>query len=60
MKTNTAAKFSDGSFLAVIDKCEGCGRIVEVESGKFCDAFMNPAASGALGSAIWPPTPNRK
>ena len=34
MKTDTAAKFSDGSFLPVIDKCEGCGRIVEVDSSK--------------------------
>ena len=49
MKTNTAAKFSDGSFLAVIDKCEGCGRIVEVDSSKYCDAFMNPAAKWRLG-----------
>ncbi len=30
--TDTAAKFSDGSFLPVIDKCEGCGRIVEVDA----------------------------
>jgi hypothetical protein len=49
MKTNTAAKFSDGSFLPVIDKCEGCGRIVEVDGSKFCDAYMNPGAKWRLG-----------
>ena len=49
MKTDTAAKFSDGSFLPVIDKCEGCGRIVEVDSSKYCDAFMNPGAKWRLG-----------
>ena len=49
MKTDTAAKFSDGSFLPVIDKCEGCGRIVEVDSSKYCDAFMTPGAKWRLG-----------
>jgi hypothetical protein len=49
MKTNTAAKFSDGSFLPVIDKCEGCGRIVEVDGSKYCDAYMNPGAKWRLG-----------
>ena len=49
MKTDTAAKFSDGSFLPVIDKCEGCGRIFEVDSSKYCDAFMNPGAKWRLG-----------
>ena len=49
MKTDTAAKFSDGSFLPVIDKCEGCGRIVEVDGSKYCDAYMNPGAKWRLG-----------
>ena len=48
MKTSSAAKL-DGSFLPVIDKCEGCARIVDSESGKICDAFMNPAAKWRLG-----------
>ena len=49
MEKSNAAKFSDGSFLPVIDKCEGCGRIVEVDSSRYCDAFMNPAAKWRLG-----------
>lgn len=49
MKTSNTAKFSDGSFLQIIDKCEGCGRIVEVDSSKFCDAYLNPEAKWHLG-----------
>ena len=31
MQTSKMAKFSEGSFLPVIDKCEGCERIVETD-----------------------------
>ena len=48
MKTSSAAKL-DGSFQPVIDKCEGCSRIMETENGKICDAYMNPAAKWRLG-----------
>lgn len=48
MKTSSAAKL-DGSFLPVIDKCEGCTRTVATETGKICDAYMNPAAKWRLG-----------
>jgi hypothetical protein len=49
MQTGNTVKFSDGSFLPVIEKCEGCERIVEAESGKFCDTYMNPGAKWRLG-----------
>ena len=49
MQADSSAKFSEGSFLPVIEQCEGCGRIVEMESAKFCDAYKNPGAKWRLG-----------
>ena len=49
MQTSNVAKFSDGSFLPIVEQCEGCERIVEVDDGKFCDTFKNPAAKWRLG-----------
>ena len=49
MQASNAAKFIEGSFLPVIEQCNGCERIVEIEQGKFCDAYMNPAAKWRLG-----------
>jgi hypothetical protein len=49
MQASNAAKFSAGSFLPVIEQCNGCERIVEVEGGQFCDTYMNPAAKWRLG-----------
>jgi hypothetical protein len=49
MQTSMAAKYGAASFQPVLDKCIGCGRIVEEESGKHCGTFMNPAAKWRLG-----------
>ena len=49
MQTSNAAKFIDGSFLPVNEKCEGCERIVETDRGRFCDTYMNPDAKWRLG-----------
>lgn len=49
MQTSKMAKFSEGAFLPVIDKCEGCERIVEEAGNKYCDSYMNPAAKWRLG-----------
>ena len=49
MQTSKMTKFSEGGFLPVIDKCEGCERIVEKEGNKYCDSYMNPSAKWRLG-----------
>ncbi len=49
METSNTAKFNDGSFLPIIEQCEGCGRIVEVDKSKFCDTYINPGAKWKLG-----------
>lgn len=38
------AKYSSGLFNPIIEKCEGCGRIVEVDSKKFCQTYIMPEA----------------
>lgn len=35
---------------AVIDKCEGCARVIPVEDQKFCPAYANPAARWVRGA----------
>ncbi|MCL1980263.1 MAG: PxxKW family cysteine-rich protein [Proteobacteria bacterium] len=49
MQASNAAKFSDGSFLPVIEQCNGCERIVETEGGRFCDTYINPPVKWRLG-----------
>ena len=49
MQTGETPKFSAGPFQAVIDKCEGCERIVEEDSTSYCKTYVNPAAKWRLG-----------
>lgn len=49
MQTSNVAKFSEGSFLPIVEQCEGCERIVEVSGDRFCDTFKNPSAKWRLG-----------
>ena len=49
MQTNEAKSYSAGSFQAVIDKCDGCDRIVEENSTNYCKTYVNPAAKWRLG-----------
>jgi hypothetical protein len=49
METKESAKFSSGKFQPVIEQCEGCDRIVETDSTKFCNTYVNPGAKWRLG-----------
>lgn len=42
------AKYSSGLFNPVIDKCEGCERIVETNNTKYCQTYLIPAAKWKL------------
>jgi len=37
------------NFQPVIDKCAGCGRIVEEDGTQYCGTYMVPAAKWRLG-----------
>jgi hypothetical protein len=41
--------YTTGIFNPIIDKCEGCERVIEVESQKICKTFTSPAAKWKLG-----------
>lgn len=49
MQTGNGAKFITESFLPVIEPCNGCDRIVDVEGNQFCDTYINPGAKWRLG-----------
>ena len=49
MQKQVAVSYSAGDFKPVIDKCEGCERIVAEEGVKYCQSYLNPAAKWRLG-----------
>ncbi len=49
MQKQEAVNYKDGRFQPVIEKCDGCGRVVEQEGEQFCKSYLNPAAKWKLG-----------
>jgi hypothetical protein len=50
-KTETVSmdKYTSGLFSPIIDKCEGCERIIEAESAKYCKSYVDPGAKWKVG-----------
>lgn len=48
-ETNLAAKYSSGMFKNIVEKCEGCERVIEVESSRYCKAYAAPEAKWKFG-----------
>jgi hypothetical protein len=48
MSANTEL-YTSGFFTPVIEKCEGCERIVEVDNNKYCRSYAYPDAKWRLG-----------
>lgn len=44
-----AASFKERNFKNIIEKCEGCERVVEEDGGKYCLSYLNPAAKWRIG-----------
>ena len=44
-----AATKLDSAFRPVIDKCEGCERIVEQDGVQYCRTYVNPEAKWRVG-----------
>lgn len=36
-------------FKNIVEKCEGCGRVREVQGQSFCSSYANPASKWSLG-----------
>ena len=41
--------YASGEFQSIVEKCEGCERVVEVESTRYCRTYAEPAAKWKLG-----------
>ncbi len=48
--TKKGCGFIGGQCKAIIDKCEGCSRIIEWENGKYCKVYADPAGRWVLGN----------
>jgi hypothetical protein len=48
--TKQGCSFNGGKCHEIIEKCEGCDRVVAVEEGKFCAAVPNPEVKWRMGS----------
>lgn len=49
MATANTQIYSSGIFKPVVEKCEGCDRIIEVETQKICKTYAAPEAKWKLG-----------
>jgi hypothetical protein len=41
--------FNGGSCHPIIDKCEGCSKIIECPTGKYCMIYPDPVSKWAIG-----------
>jgi len=48
--TKKGCGFNGGTCNAIIDKCEGCGKVIESSFGRFCTVYPDPAAKWSHGS----------
>lgn len=46
----TGCSYNGGKCNTIIENCEGCTRVVEFETGKYCASFPNPAQKWQKGN----------
>jgi len=42
-------QFNGGSCHPIVDQCDGCQRIIEIPTGKYCMSFPDPAMKWKTG-----------
>lgn len=47
--TKKGCSYNGGRCNPIIEKCEGCGKIVEFEGEKYCMMYPDPASKWAVG-----------
>ena len=47
--SNDTALYSSGFFSPVVEQCDGCERIIEVDSNKYCKSYALPESKWKLG-----------
>jgi hypothetical protein len=48
--TKTGCGYTGGACLPIIAQCDGCQRVVELEKGKYCASYPNPASKWNAGN----------
>lgn len=46
---NTEAAIGSGLFATIVEQCNGCDRIIEVNALQYCKTYASPAAKWRLG-----------
>lgn len=41
--------YTGGFFKAIVEQCDGCERVIEVDSTKYCKSYQSPDAKWRLG-----------
>lgn len=41
--TKSGCGYNGGSCYPIVDQCNGCQKVIELSSGKFCGAYPNPS-----------------
>ena len=49
MSKTAEAAIANGVFTAIVEQCNGCDRIVEVNALQYCKTYASPAAKWKLG-----------
>ena len=49
MQASETLQYAQRSFQPIVERCEGCERIVEENSIKYCRTYLDPAAKWRLG-----------
>lgn len=47
--TKAGCGYNGGSCHPIVEQCEGCDRIVEKETGRYCKSYPNPAIKWKTG-----------
>ena len=47
--TKKGCGFNGGSCYQIIDKCDGCNKIIEHPTGKYCMVYPAPSSKWAVG-----------
>ena len=47
--TKNGCGFIGGSCKAIIDKCDGCAKIIDYEASKYCKVYSDPASKWLMG-----------
>jgi hypothetical protein len=49
MQKQAEVKYSEGKFQPVIDKCQGCERVIEESGNQYCRTYLIPQAKWRVG-----------